>query len=142
ATELRRIAGEPVIPVVWQRVGGSAGLARLDPPQAGSLSVEPTDWSRYQQWSVLADHAFAALAGGIARDDDMPVVIPIPDLPFQGSAQLDWSDALELDRGGAPPEVPSAAALLYMAYVRGDVDLDFGALSDAGERISRLGLDD
>jgi hypothetical protein len=144
AMTMRRAANEPTVPAVRQQLktpDGKVldGYVKPFVENEGLLKADPKAWTRGEQEAVLGDHAWAEFLGNYDTKSDQYVKMP-------GSAlNVDWDHALSdyaspqaLTRFKAHNPAPPAQAVLYQAYVRGEVDLDFGALRDAAARIAKI----
>ncbi len=144
AMGMRRAGGEPTVPAVRQKLrtpDGKTleGYVKPFVDNDGLLQANPKAWTRGEHEAVLADHAWAEFLGNYDTKSDQYVKVP-------GSAlNVDWDHALSdyanpqaLTRFKAHNPAPPAQSMLYQAYVRGEVDLDFSALRETIARIGRI----
>jgi hypothetical protein len=147
AGNLRRAAGEPATRVYPARVAMPDGRVQqgyIKPliKLGASPSIEPTAWSAQEQASILADHAWTRFLGD---DDAHPTQYAhVGEQGYLLNIDRDHSlatykadtplDRLALDN----PMMCTSQELLYQAYARGQVDLDFAPLHQAIERIQAL----
>jgi hypothetical protein len=145
AMALRQAADEPHVNVARRVVPGDDGapMEGLVSPwiqTRGVLPCEASAWSPGQQAQILADAPWFELLGNYDTRPDQYVVLPDGNI-----SNIDWDhtgrDHLHdrrLDRFKADNPTPPAQNLLYQAYVRGQIDLDFTPMFEAIERIEAI----
>lgn len=161
ALALRARAGEPYLPVVPQRLTLPTGRTLegyVKPRLRGTDDLEgaPKSWSKPQRAQLLADAAWAEFLGNYDLKLDQYKTFEVEGVKGKVLLNADWDCALTdylrepqpLDRykalkggltaAGVVPAAPPAQSLLYEAYVRGKVELDFAPMFDAVSRIEKL----
>lgn len=152
ANSLRHAAGEPVVALFERKIERPDGTlqdsyAKPMLPVKGDLPERPQDWTPEQTRTVLADLPWFEFLGNFDSKRMQYVVLEDRD-GNDATVNVDWDLTLKdyvtprgpLDRHkthatlGSPP----ASSRLLMAYVHGELDLDFTPLFDAVERIEKL----
>jgi hypothetical protein len=151
ALTVRTLAGQPAVPVISHRATDAQGQSwdgYLKPRLKGDgdLPSDPRRWSESVVNTVLADHVFGELLGNYDNKPRQYKALESKALGETVAVHADWDATLRgylepdaLDRFQNGPYVsPSAHALLYKAYVHGDVALDFAATRDAVARLAAV----
>lgn len=152
ATALRQGAGWPSVDVAAKRVqvDGSSLTGYIKPfiDNEGELSTNPSEWTKQQRVVVLADAVWAEFLGNYDTKPQQYLKLG------RSALNIDWDHALmdharnpnaheqPLSRFKRSNFAPPSQSLLYRAFVRGEIDLDFTIFSGALAQISSLSRQD
>ncbi len=148
ATRVRRATGlVSVSNVQHQVVLGDEVLHGYVKPyvaNGGLLGMDPLRWTELQRTAVLVDHAFAEMTGNYDTKPDQYVKVG------DAATNVDWDHSFydhrqrpraheePLSRHKKQKPSPPAQQLLWWAFVRGHIDVDFDPLLETAARIAAL----
>ncbi|MBX7098065.1 MAG: hypothetical protein K1X89_10155 [Myxococcaceae bacterium] len=154
ANTLRRAADEPALADgarVHMPINDHQAIEGWVRPRVGSngreLGNDPKAWTEAEARQVVVDAVWSEFLGNYDMKTDQYAIRDLKKQDTQVAFNKDWDLTLhdyeksqgELDRYKTYKwKIPTAQNLLFMSYVHGDVNVDFGAMRDAVKRIQGL----